>query len=511
MAPLLLQVPITISGDKPVIGQVVVMPQTLGAKQQMAGQQISATKSRIGVLKRKLKAAMLAYKKTPNPANYKAVEALKIELKSLSGNLKQNEARMNETYKQTLAMLRRKIRQTRNQLKSAKDGKKKVLTDRLNRLIARYYKLRIEKLEELIKRNRANAAAIRRHILKSKNVIAAIVAEEKRQTIPNPALKVRKAKEGMRLKKTRLDLKKANVRYAVLKKRLDLLKSANSRFNTKRMMASAILGQMGATITNLRRIINRHSRLLKGMRKCCKGGKKGCGDLGLARRRLRRELEKLKDMKRIYKRKPTNRLKMRIRNQRHKVDRLTQEVKRIIKCKGLMFCGNLKRAYRNLERAKANYDRVMKIAINRPSDEDSQKARHKYARHIKKYRHEISSIWTCICDRAQKKYHHYKQLYNKQKKPVYRERMLLHKRMLRRCNCRAANINFNRAKVRFVKFRNQYQSNPMDQKSKESMDEYYTKVLEHYTRLKMYKCKLPPLPRSLGKAGGVKVGRKRRR
>lgn len=498
-------------GNTPEIGKVVLVPESAGLKQQMAGKQISAAKSQLSILKRKLKMAVIAYKKQATPANYKLVESLKSQIKALTSTVKSGQAQLDRSYKQTIAMLRRKIRHLRGQLKSATAGKKKVLTDRLNNLISKYYNLRIQKLEELIKKNRSNAAAIRRHILKHKNVIAAIIAEEKRQTIGNPALKVRKVKAGALLKKTKADLKSANIRYAFLKKRLDKLKAARSRFGTKRMMASAIMGQIGSTITNLRRIINRHSSMLKRMKKCCKLPKPKCGNLGLARRRLRRELGKLKQMRAVYKRKPTRQLKMRIRRQASRVTRLRHIVKRIIKCKGLIFCGNLKRAHRNLAKARANYKKVIKQALARPSDEDAQRARHKHMNSIKKYRHQISSIWTCMCNRAQVKYHQYKRLYNKYRKPVYRRRMLLHKRMLRTCNCRAANINFNRARIRFIKFRNQFQSNTLDQKSKEGMERYYKKVLEHYNRLKMYKCKLPPLPRTLGRAGGVKVGRKRGR
>lgn len=498
-------------GNKPEIGKVVLVPQTPGLKQQMAGKQVSAAKSQLSILKRKLKMAVIAYKKQATPANYKLVESLKAQIKALSLTVKSGQAKLDQSYKQIIAELRRKIGQLRKQLKSATAGKKKVLTDRLNNTISRYYKLRIDKLEELIKKNRSNAAAIRRHILKHKNTIAAIVAEEKRQTIPNPALKVRKVKAGGLLRKANADLKKANARHAFLKKRLDKLKAASNRLGTKRMMASAVMGQLGGTITNLRKIINRHSKMLKRMKKCCKLPKPKCGNLGLARRRLRNELGKLKQMRVVYKKKPTSQLKMRIRRQASRVARLRGIVKRIIKCKGLIFCGNLKRAHRNLAKARANYKKVIKEALARPSDEDAQKARHKHMNSIKKYRQEISAIWTCMCDRAQKKYHQYKQLYNKHKKPVYRKRMLLHKRMLRRCNCRAANINFNRAKTLFIKFRNQFQANTLDQKSKEGMERFYKKVLEHYNRLKMYKCKLPPLPRTLGKAGGVKVGRKRGR
>jgi hypothetical protein len=88
--------------------------------------------------------------------------------------------------------------------------------------------------------------------------------------------------------------------------------------------------------------------------------------------------------------------------------------------------------------------------------------------------------------------------------------MMLHKDMLRKCNCRAANINFRRASKAFITFRNRFQSSPMDQTAKEKMEKFYKSVLVHYARLKLYKCKLPPLPRKIEILGG-KVQKKNTR
>jgi hypothetical protein len=176
----------------------------------------------------------------------------------------------------------------------------------------------------------------------------------------------------------------------------------------------------------------------------------------------------------------------------------------------MIICGDLKKAYRNLSNAKVSYEKVLETARNRPSDEDSQKARLKYANRIKKHRAMIKSIWRCICNRAQKKYREYKDLYARKKLPVYRRRMLLHKEMLRKCNCRAANINFSRASKSFITYRNRFQSSPLDQNAKEKMEQFYKSVLVHYERLKLYKCKLPPLPRKIESLGG-KVQKKARR
>ena len=90
-----------------------------------------------------------------------------------------------------------------------------------------------------------------------------------------------------------------------------------------------------------------------------------------------------------------------------------------------------------------------------------------------------------------------------------------YKRQLHACNCRAANINFYRSKHAYIRYRNRFEANNMDQKSKGQMDFYYTKVLQHYKRLSIYKCKLPKLPRknmtikAAPQQGGVVVGRRR--
>ena len=290
-----------------------------------------------------------------------------------------------------------------------------------------------------------------------------------------------------------------------------MLKAAKNRFNAKRGLAVAVAGATGS-IDKLRDMVMKHDRILQNL-----AGKKTdrCQSLQLQRLKLNAALGSLDRANSNLKKRPNNkRLQEAVRRMKIRVARLREKVAAAIKCRGMILCGNLRKAMRNLDNAKAAYAKAAETARNRPSDEDAQKARIKYENRIKKHREKIKSIWKCICDRAQKKYHQYEDLYARKKLPVYRRRMLLHKEMLRKCNCRAANINFNRARKSFILYRNRFQSNPMDQTAKEKMEQFYKNVLVHYERMKMYKCELPPLPRKIQAVGGTvqkKVYRRNRR
>lgn len=501
-------------GGQPQIGKASIVSETPMMAQNLASAQVSAAKSRLRILKRKLRIAELEYKKNPTPTNFKIVEAIKAEIQSLGKAVASGQAKLDQSYKRTLSELRRKIKSLRRRLKTARDGAKSVLMKRLDSLILRYYNLRINRVKKIIEKNRSNATTIRRIITKHRDIIIAIKAQEKRQTIPDDAMKVRRVKEEMKLKKARMEMAKANARYKYLKKLLESLKAKKNRFLTKRMLSNVVTGQVSGNIAYLRKMLMRHESILKRLLRMIKPrhrvrGK--CGDLGLAERRLKKAIDTYKVFKAQNKQRPTNKSRLRLRTARMNVAALRARVGQIRKCKGIILCGNLKKAYRNLKRAKADYRRVMKIAKDRPSDEDAQKDRHKYMNRVKKHRHIIKKIWTCICDRAQTKYHKNKRMFSKTGKKIYKDRMKVHKRMLHRCNCRAANINFSRARTQFIKFRNRYQANTMDQSSRDKMDFYHKKVMEHYQRLKVYKCKLPKLPRTIQgiQQGGVVVGRRR--
>ena len=507
MAPLLLQVPLTLKDGQPQLGQATVVKETPQMLQNLASTQVSSAKNNLKDLKEKLVIAENQYKKDQTPASFQRVEAIKAEIKRLESELSKGEAKLEMSYKRTIEEIRRKIRSLRHRLKSATHGARKVLTNRLDNLIIRYYNLRIDHVQKLIDKNRGHAAAIRRRITKHRDIIMAIKAQEKRQVVPDGAMKARKLSEGAKLKSARVKLAGVDLRYKRLRRLLERLKAAKNRFLSKRQLNDAIMRQLKDKIEYFRRMLMKHDRILQ---RCCKT-KTRCGDLGLAERRLERAIDAYKAAKNINKQRSTPKTRRRLSKARMHVNDMRERVRQIRKCKGIIVCGNLKRAYRLLERAKADYARVMKVAADRPSDEDSQKARLKYENRIKKYRHLIKKIWTCICDRAQINYHKNKRLFSKTGKQIYKDRMKRHKKMLHTCNCRAANINFSRARKQFIKFRNRYQANTMDQKSKDEMDFYYKKVMQHYERLKLYNCELPTLPRTIQttQQGGVMVGRRR--
>lgn len=514
MAPLILQVPITVKNGKAEIGKPQFARETPAGAQKLAAAQLSSAKSQLAVLRRKLKTVEATYKANPSPPNFKQVESIKAEIARLAGDTKKAQAKLSSSYKDMISGLRKQIKNLKSRLKTAKGkGAQKVLGDRLAVTVNRFYDLRIQHVTGLIAKNRSNVSAMRRNITANKNIVASIVAQEARNTIPNPVMKVRRLKASKKLRQARTDLVKADVRYKFLTKKLNMIKAAKNRFNAKRGLVAAVSGVAGkfsGSIDKLRQLVMRHDRMLRKL--AGKKTTKKCPSLKLQRLKLNAALGRLAKLTNSLKKTPTDKkLKEAVRRTRIRIARLREKVAAAVKCRGMIICGDLKKAYRNLANAKVGYEKVIETARNRPSDEDSQKARITYANRMKKHRDMIKSIWKCICNRAQKKYRQYKDLYERKKSPVYRRRMLLHKEMLRKCNCRAANINFSRASKSFITYRNRFQSNPMDQTAKEKMESFYKSVLVHYARLKLYKCKLPALPRKIETLGGKVVKKTTRR
>jgi hypothetical protein len=501
MEPLILQVPITVQNGKTQIGKPILAKETPESAQKLAATQLSSANTQLDVMRGKLKPAEAAYKANSTSTNFKRVESIKAKIAQLLQEIKKARGKIDSSYKGMIRHLRQKIRSLKLRLKMAKgNGAQKILNSRLGKTVNHYYDLRIGHVNDLIKKNRSNAAAIRRHVTTAKNIIASIVAQEGRNVIPNPVLKVRRLKLSKQLRRMRGDLSKANHRYKFLIKKLNMLKAAKNRFNAKRGLAVAVAGATGA-MHKMRELVMKHDRILKELM-----GKKSkrCMSLQLQRLKLNAALGRLAKVKNSLKKRPGNkRLKEALRRMKIRVARLREKVAAAVKCRGMIICGNLRKAMRNLENAKSAYAKAAETARNRPSDEDAQKDRIKFEKRIKKHRAVIKAIWKCICNRAQKKFHQYEDLYARKKLPIYRRRMLLHKDMLRKCNCRAANINFSRARRSFIVYRNRFQSNPMDQTAKEKMEQFYKSVLVHYERMKMYKCKLPPLPRKIQAVGGT--------
>ena len=493
---MLLQVPLNLVNGQAKLGHVSVVEQTTGILQNVADSQVSSAKNNLTNLKEKLAKADAQYQKDPTPANFQAVEAIRAQIKNTERELRIIEIKRNATYKRTIEELRNKIKSLRERLKSATHGEKKVLTERLDRLIIRYYNLRIDHVTEIINKNRTNASRIRRRITKHRDVIMAIKAREKGQVIPDGVMKTRKAEEIGKLKKAKNDLIDVDKRFRKLNRILERLKAAKYRFNEKRMITAAILEHIKTKIKNMKQTVDEHDHILRNLvRK-----NKTCGDLELAQRRLDKALNIYKLRKNENKKRPTPATRRRLRNSHNYVTDLRMKIKQIRKCKGIMLCGNLKKITHKLEVARKNLKRAEKTATDRPSDEDAQKEFKKYKDQVKKYKTQIKATWDCICYRAQIKYHENKRLYSQTGKRIYKDKMLRHQKMMKTCNCRAGNINFGRARFQFIKYRNRFQANTMDQKSKEQMDFYYKKVMEHYNRLKMYKCALPRLPRTITKA-----------
>ena len=512
MAPLLLQVPITIDGNKPTIGKVTFASQTAQLMSQIAQQQVSAAKNRLAILKKKLRLAELEYKKNPTPTNFKIVEAIKAEIKSLSKAVKSGNSKLNNERKRRFATLLRKIRSLKRRIRVSTVTEKKVLEPRLNKLISTYYDMKIDNLEKIIHTNRSNYHAIHRHVIETRQLLVSIKAQEKRQTIPDGKLKQRRMMEQMKLKKHQVAQRLNGARYRVLRKKLMALKAAYARFKAKIDLNSAISGKIGTSIEYLKRMIEQHTRILRTIMKNMKPMKRigESANLAMLRRRLRKAIIVYEIMKKEAKKNSSARPKM-IKAQR-RVMALRQQIRNLERKLDIVHCANVKVLNMKLIRAKRNYKKVMKIASVRPSDEDAQKDRHKYEEQIKKYRRAIKKAWTCICNNAQHKMHKYERMFSKTGKRKYKLMMNKYKRQLHRCNCRAANINFYRARQQFIKFRNRFEANTMDQNSKNNMDFYYKKVMQHYKRLRLYKCRLPKLPRAVQgqkQQGGVVVGRRR--
>lgn len=512
MAPLLLQVPITIDGNKPTIGKVTFASQTAELMSKIAQEQVSAAKTRLEELKRKLRIAELEYKKNPTPTNFKIVEAIKAEIKGLSKAVKAGDSKLMKERKRRFAALLRKIRILKRRIRVSTDREKKVLEPRLNKLISTYYDMKIEDLEKVIHTNRSNHHAIRRHVTETRQLLVSIKAQEKRLTIPDGKLKQRRMMEQMKLKKHQAAQRINGARYRVLHKKLVALKAAYARFKAKIDLNSAISGKIGTSIEYLKRIVDQHTRILRTIMKNMKPVKEtdGVTTLAMLKRRLRKAVIVYEIMKKEAKKHSSARPKM--LKARRRVIALRQQIRDLERKLDIVHCANVNVLNRKLARAKRNYERVMKVASVRPSDEDAQKDRHKYKEQIKKYRRAIKEAWTCICDDAQRKMHKYERLFSTTGKQKYKLMMNKYKRQLHRCNCRAANINFSRARQQFIKFRNRFEANTMDQNSKNNMDFYYKKVMQHYNRLRMYKCRLPKLPRAVEgqkQQGGVVVGRRR--
>lgn len=514
MAPLLLQVPITLVGNKPTIGKVTFASQTAQLMSQIAQQQVSAAKNRLAILKKKLRLAELEYKKNPTPTNFKIVEAIKAEIKSLSRAVKAGDSKLMKERKNRFHRLVKRIHALKKRIPTAKAGEKKVLESRLNKLITTYYEMKIHDIENMVKMNRSNYHAMHRHMMKIKQILISIKAQEKRQTIPDGKLKQRRMIEEMKHKKVRVQLKRNDIRYKMLHKKLMATKAAYARFKSKLDLNNAIAGKIGGSIESLRRIIIQHTRILNRILKSMRKPKnKGHEALAMLRRQLKKAVFVYNRLKKEAKKHSSARPKM-LRARRHVID-LRRRIKNLEKRRNIVHCPSVKVLTVHLVKAKKNYERVLKIAKNRPSDEDAQKDRHKYHAKVKKYRAAIKNAWTCICNNAQHKMHKYERMFSKTGKQKYRLMMNKYKRQLHACNCRAANINFYRSKHAYIRYRNRFEANNMDQKSKGQMDFYYTKVLQHYKRLSIYKCKLPKLPRknmtikAAPQQGGVVVGRRR--
>lgn len=515
MAPLLLQVPITLVGNKPTIGKVTFASQTAQLMSQIAQQQVSAAKNRLAVLRKKLRLAQLEYKKNPSPTNFKIVEAIKAEIKNLLRAVKAGDSKLMKERKNRFHRLVKRIHALKKRIRIASAGEKKVLESRLNKLITTYYEMKIHDIENMIKINRSNYHAMHRHMMKIKQILISIKAQEKRQTIPDGKLKQRRMIEEMKHKKVRVQLKRNHIRYKMLHKKLMATKAAYARFKSKLDLNNAIAGKIGGSIEGLRRIIMRHTRILNRIMKSLKKSKhRGRDDaLAVLRRQLKKAIFVYNRLKKEAKKHSSARPKM-FRARRHVID-LRRRIRNLERSLDILHCPSVKVLTARLIKAKRNYERVLNIAKNRPSDEDAQKDRHKYYAQVKKYRAAIKNAWTCICNNAQHKMHKYERMFSKTGKQKYRLMMNKYKRQLHACNCRAANINFYRSKHAYIRYRNRFEANNMDQKSKGQMDFYYTKVLQHYKRLSIYKCKLPKLPRknmtiqAAPQQGGVVVGRRR--
>jgi hypothetical protein len=280
------------------------------------------------------------------------------------------------------------------------------------------------------------------------------------------------------------------------------------------MLQKAAAGAMGSipqALKSIKDMLSRHEKILRKLstgKRSKKGGRRRkCGNLSLARRRLKRAVRIIVGLK---KQPPTPVRDKKIAKWRTVAAKRRAAVRRIIKCKGLILCGDLAKAQRNLALARTKFAEANKTANERPSDEGAQRARHKYRGRIAFHKKMIKKIWDCVCRRATKKYKMYKRLYAKKNMPVYLERMKIHKDMIRKCNCRKAKINFNNAKKRFTVYQQQYAQSPQDTGAKDKMAYFYGRMVVHRNKMQSLGCTVPVLPPSpLANKGKVTVKRRR--
>lgn len=506
---MVLQVPLNISGNKvTVAGTPVFGPPGSTAKA------LSNSKDRLAQLKQQLKLAQIEYKKAPSAINLKKVEMLTEQIRAMMKTIAKQAKGAFAEYKMKLKALRRKIKDTRGRLRAAIGKAKKQIQIRLDSLINKYSAMQIEHVQALLDKNRSNLAAMRRARLRLRDKLKAMKARIARQTIGDPALKVQMSKLNMRLKKVHMDITAGLRRQKKIINWLNKLKARKNAYNSRRMLQKAAAGAMGSipqALKSIKDMLQRHEKILRklsgGRRSKTGGRRKRCGNMALARRRLKRAVRIIVNLK---KQPPTPVRDKKISKWRAVAAKRRAALRRIIKCKGLILCGNLKKAQRNLAKARAKLAQAHKTAEERPSDEDAQTARKKYRGRVEFHKKMIKNIWNCVCRRAVKKYKMYKNLYDKNNKPVYLQRMKIHKDMIRRCNCRKARINFNNAKRRFTKNQQQYAQSPQDTGAKDKLTFFYGRMVVHRNKMQSLGCKVPELPPSpLANKGKVMVKRRR--
>ena len=510
---MILQVPLTISGNKVTVsGTPSFGPPGSTAKA------LSQSKDRLAQLKQQLAIAKIEYKKAPSAINLKKVEVLEQQIRELMGKISKQSKGAEAEYKMKLRVLRRKIKQTRQRLRMAIGKAKGPIQTRLDGLMNKYFNMQIEHVQALLDKNRSNLASMRRAHLRLRDKLKAIKARIARQTIANPALNVQRMKMRSHLRRVNGDIKNALRRQKKIIRWLNRLKARKNAYNSRRMLQKAAAGAMGSipeALKSIRDMLRRHEVILmelsrgegrRGRVTRRRGGR--CGNLALARRRLKRAVS---IVVRLKKQPPTSMNSRKLRKWKRVVEVRRRVLRKIIKCKGLILCGNLRKAERNLSRAQRKLNEANRIANQRPSDEDAQKNRHKYRARVKRHKEMIKKIWDCMCSRAVKKYRMYKNLYAQKKSPVYLRRMKMHRRMIRRCNCRKARINFNKALHRFERHRMQYAQNPQDTTAKDNTKMFYDRLIFHRNKLQSYGCRVPAVPPNpFMTTKGVKVMRRRR-
>lgn len=491
---MILQVPLAISGNMVTLAG----PPVFGAPGSTA-KALEKSKDRLAQLKLQLKAANLDYRKAPSAINLKKIETIQAEINSLLKTIEKQAKGAVSEFKMKLAALRRKIRETRKRLAAATVKTKKPIQIRLDGLVNQVFSMRIDHVQSLLNKNRSNVAAMRRVHLRLKDQIKALVANIKRQTIPNQVLNMQRLKMNTRLKKIRLDLAGALRRQKKIIRWLNKLKAKKNAYNSRRMLQKAAAGAMGSipeALNGIRDMLRRHEKILRSLskgdrRQKTRLPKKKCGNLSLANRRLKNVLRKISEIK-ITPASPARDKKL--AKLRAIANKRRAAVKRIMKCKGIILCGDLAKAKRNLANARAKFMTANNTANQRPSDESAQRARQNYRARIKVHKEKIEQIWSCICRRANKKYRQYKNLYAGIKSPVYLRKMNIHKKMINTCNCRKARMNFNRALNRHHKAQKQYAQNAQDTNAKDNIKFFYDRMMVHRNKLQSLGCKLPVMP-----------------